>query len=178
MAGRDLKTTRTGQRLSLIAAVALLSQSAACASPQRAALGQPIAPQLSTLDNSDTLLPQLEGKVVLLEIWASWCRPCANSLPFLQKLANEHPTADLFVAGINTDEDPKAAEAFRQKHGITFPDFNDPGARNLSRKLAIRRLPTLLVLDREGKVQQVIEGFDRRDEAELREVVGGLLKQS
>lgn len=150
----------------------------ACATPRTLAVGEPLAVDLVALEGGKDVAESLRGRVVLVEVWASWCRPCSDSLPFLQELGKELGPRGLSVVGINTDEDPAAAERFLSRHGLAIPTVRDPGARLVSERFAVRKLPTLLLVDRDGIIRYTHEGFLPRDGVQVRRAVESLLDAS
>lgn len=146
-----------------------------CVTPRTVAVGQPLSVDLASLEGGTPVVEGTKGRVVLVEVWASWCRPCHQSLPFLEELGRELGPQGLSVVGINTDEDPQAAERFLERLGIAIASVRDPGARHVSRRFAVRKLPTLLLVDRDGIIRYTHEGFQSGDRPHIRRAVEGLL---
>ena len=106
----------------------------------------------------DTLsLRSLRGKVVLLNIWASWCGPCRDEFPLMTQLARELANEEFAVVAVSDDLDEGAARKF-------VAEFDPPfaiawGRESLQRQLNYRGLPFTVLLDREGRVVQRYIGF-------------------
>ncbi len=117
-------------------------------------VGQP-APDftLQDLDGRTWHLRDLQGRVVVLNMWATWCEPCKVEMPLLQTLAVNHPH-DVVILGVNYGEDPAAVQAFAQKYGLTFPLLLDP-ERVVVRRYGARGLPTTVFIDRDGIVRGI-----------------------
>src|SRR5881396_3047706 len=77
-------------------------------------------------------LTDLKGKVVVLNFWATWCPPCVEETPALNKLQKYIDSRGGMVLGVSVDEDPAAYEKFLKDHGVIFPTFREP-----TRKLAL-----------------------------------------
>lgn len=100
-------------------------------------------------DGKKVELKSLRGKVVVLDFWATWCPPCREEMPHLEKLHRELKDKGLVIIGINT-EDAKAARSFMKKYDYTFMTLIDDGsASNIYR---IDAIPTVFVIDKAGKI--------------------------
>jgi thiol-disulfide isomerase/thioredoxin len=140
-------------RRALIALVAAVA-SGACVTAAAPKLGvnllaspapEPIesgAPALKTL---------LNGKVALVDLWASWCEPCKKGIPRLKKLSKHYRDAGLIVIGINVGEERDIAGSFCENAGIEYPVYLDQDFA-LSDAIGERNVPALLLIDRAGKV--------------------------
>jgi thiol-disulfide isomerase/thioredoxin len=120
----------------------------------------------TTLDGTDVALEDLKGKVVLLDFWASWCQPCRRELPSLEKLHQEFGNSGLAVVGINVGEEPSAVKKFLGTTPLSFPLVPMDDSAELVAKLSVSSFPTMVLIDREGKIASYEVG--ERDEAELR----------
>lgn len=115
------------------------------------------APQLKgrTLDGKDFLDPQ--GKVQVVNVWASWCSPCRAEAPALQELSTYFP--DVQFVGILTRDNLVSARAFVDRFGITYPTLVDDSLiARFSGNLLPNAIPTTLVIDKQGKVAARISG--------------------
>ena len=130
------------------------------------------APDFSLRDFSGKIyrLEELAGKVVLLDFWATWCKPCRIDLPHVEALADEFRDQGLVVLGVNAESERRSRPFFEQQ-GYRFPSLVDRGAR-VSRNYFVGALPTLVIIDREGKIASYLVGLhpDKRLRAELRKV--------
>ena len=102
-------------------------------------------------------LSALRGKIVLLDFWATWCGPCRESLPLVERLAREHRKQNLVVLGINQGEKPEQIQQFYASHDPGYAILSD-GDGNVSGQLGINGLPTLVVVDATGKLRGTIAG--------------------
>jgi cytochrome c biogenesis protein CcmG/thiol:disulfide interchange protein DsbE len=105
------------------------------------------------------------GKVLVVDFWATWCKPCRESFPVYQRLVDEF-AGELAVIGVSVDEDATGIAAFREQTGVKFPLVWDQGQAAAS-VYKPATMPTSYLIDRAGLVKFVHEGFHAGDEAEL-----------
>lgn len=102
-------------------------------------------------------LKALRGKVVLLDFWATWCGPCRQTLPLVERLAREHQKDGLSVIGINQGESPTQVKQFYAGRDPGYTIVSDADGA-VSNEWGITGLPTLIVVDGNGKVRGSISG--------------------
>lgn len=106
------------------------------------------------LDGATT--PRLAGKVVLLNVWASWCGPCRQEATALQRISDDLASQGVVVLGVNTRDQTAAARAFVKRLGVTFPSVVDVDGSEYLAGFAdiVPRVytPTSIVVDRQGRV--------------------------
>lgn len=114
------------------------------------------------------------GRVVLLDFWASWCGPCAESFPWLNEMQARYGQ-DLAIVGVNVDTDAAAADTFLRKHPATFGIVRDPKGA-LPEFYKINGMPSSVILDRDGRVLHQHSGFRKQQiseyEAAIRQALG------
>jgi len=108
-------------------------------------------------------LAAYRGKVVLLNVWGSWCAPCRKEAPYLQAAWDQtRGLGDVAFVGLNTKDDAGgAAEAFERRFGITYPSLDDDnGSLLLTFRSTIppQAIPSTLVFDRQGRLAARIIG--------------------
>ncbi len=139
-------------RLLALAAVVVAS---ACNIPERPAEVGKAAPAYAaeTLDGETVALRELRGDVVLLNVWATWCRPCVREMPSLEALHQELSPHGLNVVAVSIDGASSGGEirSFLQTHGISFTILHDPGKR-VAREFATIGLPETYLISRDGRV--------------------------
>lgn len=129
--------------------------------------------QLATLEGKALSLAEYKGKVVLLNFWATWCGPCRAEVPELVELQNKYKDQLQIIGLVVDDDDQDAIKGFVDKFGINYPVALATDAVR-TQYGSIPALPTLFVLNAEGRVVQKHEGL--RDpvlyEAEIRSLLG------
>jgi thiol-disulfide isomerase/thioredoxin len=131
-----------------------------------------------TLDGGTFDLAAHKGKVVVLNVWGSWCPPCRKEAPALQAVSQELAPQGVQFVGINTRDTPHGAHAYVTEFGITFPSVVDTDGQRL---LAFRdtlpptAIPSTLVVDREGRLAARILG--PITEISLRDLVTQIAKE-
>lgn len=135
-------------------------------------VGQP-APDLAlvSLEGAKVSLKDYRGKVVLLDFWATWCPPCRKELPHIQKLNDELKAKGLAVFGVN-NEPPEKPIQFVKENKYSFTTLTDDGSA--CRSYRITAFPTLVIIDKEGKVREYLVGY--QEESVLRSKIEALLK--
>jgi cytochrome c biogenesis protein CcmG/thiol:disulfide interchange protein DsbE len=121
-----------------------------------------IAPDftLKDLKGRDVSLSDYRGHIVILDFWASWCPPCNETIPELVALQNKYGQKGVVVLGIAIDDgssDASALFAFSKEHGINYPIL--VGSDIVEGIYEIRGIPTLFLVDRKGKIQDLHMGY-------------------
>ncbi len=142
----------------------------------RAALGELRLPDLD--GHTVTLSSYLDQGPVVLEFWATWCKPCLAAMPELNTLYEELGPQGLQIVGINEDGQRNAAKVkpFVRTQGIKFPILLDLNRAAQSR-LNAPALPTTLLLDRDGNVVHTTFGYRPGEVAQLRAKIEALLAE-
>ncbi len=117
------------------------------------------------------------GKVVLIDVWATWCEPCGDALPLYQDLATEFAARGLEVFTINVDADPRPIAPFLAEAKVSLPVLLDPEARFAESVLKVKLMPTAFLVDKKGTVRFVHEGFDEGQLATWLSEIEGLLAE-
>lgn len=105
----------------------------------------------TTLDGDTVALGSLRGKVVLLNLWATWCGPCRTETPYLQSLFEEHSGDGFEIVGISMDTGNAAEDVamFVEEYGVTYTILHDPRMRGME-LYQVLGLPATFLIDREG----------------------------
>jgi peroxiredoxin len=118
----------------------------------------------------------LQGKVVIVDFLASWCGPCKQELPVLQKLYKTYASQGLVVIGVSVDEDLDNLKGLLKqvKPQVTFPVVHD-ASKAVANRYKPSRMPSSYIIDRKGIVRHVQAGFRSEDAAKLEAQVKALL---
>ncbi len=144
---------------------------AGCGAPSRetVAIDAP-APAYAarTVDGDSLALADLKGRLVLLNIWATWCKPCREEIPALETLYQRHRTAGFEVIGVSIDAPSEAGRLrpFVTELGATYPLWHDPDDRVSSTFLALG-VPASYLIDRDGILRWRHMGPVRADDPAL-----------
>ncbi len=122
---------------------------------------------------SEVSLSQYHGKIVVLNLWASWCPPCRAEMPDLQRLSAAYASRGVIVIGANQGESAQRARAFAASLRIGFPIWLDEEQR-YGRALTAAGLPTTVIIARNGTI---VRGFDGAlGYGEMREAIAAALR--
>lgn len=125
-------------------------------------------------DNDPLGLDLLKGKVVYVDFWASWCAPCRESFPWMNRMQSELGHDGLVIIAVNVDREHADAEQFLRSHAAQFRIVYDPQGR-LPEKFGVRGMPTSFLIDRNGHIQSRHEGFFIKDSDALAQQVRTLV---
>lgn len=170
--GRQIRT--------LALAVALIL--AACAAPPRVETRPPAVGEVLTVDATDWRtgqpieLAQLRGKVTLVELWATWCGPCAQAMAHHGQLYQRLQNKGLRVLAISLDEDREAVVSFLAAREVPFQIAWD-SKHQTGERLRPPQLPTTYVLDVEGKILGIHRGGDETALRAIRDQVESELEK-
>jgi peroxiredoxin len=151
-----------------LASAALLAPLPGCAGreapqPAHPLVGQRFGFSLPDRQGQKVGPDQYAGRVVLVDLWATWCKPCALSLPIYAKIERELGPAGLTVLGVSIDEDDEILQAYLDEHPLPFPILRDPN-QSLPARINAEAMPTLVLIGRSGLVAYVHSSFRQGDE--------------
>jgi peroxiredoxin len=129
---------------------------------------------LSDLSGKSVTAASLGGKVVVVDFWATWCAPCREELPVLQKLYKKYAGEGLVVVGVSVDKEQDNIKQFLQKMPLSFPIVHD-SAHSVSSRFAPPRMPSSYIVDRKGIVRFVHGGYRADDAVEFEKQIQSLL---
>ena len=160
--------------LNRIIAAALLC----CAPLAHAVSLQDAAPgfTLKSLGGDNLRLEEYRGQVVLINFWASWCGPCRQEMPLLDRIHQRYQDAGFAVLGVNVEGEEAPARKIAEKTKVTFPVLIDAG-QQVSEEYNLEAMPSSVVVDRDGVVRYIHRGYKPGDEAKYLEVVKALIRE-
>ena len=129
------------------------------------------APAAAPLD-----LDPYRGRVLYVDFWASWCAPCRESFPWMQRMKDSYERQGLTVIAVNVDLDRDAAERFLGRFHPTFEVRFDPQGE-LAEQFKVHGMPTSLIIDRHGVLRFTHIGFRPVDGADYEAQLHGLLEE-
>ena len=132
-------------------------------------------PAIASSDGSAVNLERYAGKVVLLDFWASWCAPCAQSFPWMAEMLEKHGPEGLIVVAVGLDEDPEAATRFLRDHPLPFEHVSDPSGK-IALAFGVQAMPTSILFDRQGRPAFVHTGFHPEARGEYEQQMVDLLE--
>lgn len=126
---------------------------------------------VTTLDGRRLTLDDLQGKVVLLDFWATWCGPCREALPHMRKIAKSFEGQPLVVLSVSLDGDEQKWKDFIEKNGMTWLHYRDGGFEGrISKLFGIEAIPHTFTIDADGVLQDEHIG-DASIEGKLKKLV-------
>ena len=125
---------------------------------------------LTTSQGEQISLDDMGGKVVVLDFWATWCGPCRESLPEIQRIAKKFADQPLVVISISSDKDEIAWKTFIQKNNMTWPQYRDDNGA-LNRAYGVASIPHYFSIDTDGVLQSVKVGSGADVEGDVRRLL-------
>jgi thiol-disulfide isomerase/thioredoxin len=120
-------------------------------------------------------LQELRGSVVMINFWATWCGPCRQEMPHLNRLYEKYRASGFVLLGVNVDDDARNATEVSTKLGLKFPVLLDTD-KKISRLYDLATMPSTVLIDRDGKVRYVHRGYLAGVEADYDKQIRELLK--
>jgi peroxiredoxin/Tfp pilus assembly protein PilF len=127
---------------------------------------------VTTIDGQRISLDDLKGKVVLLDFWATWCRPCREALPHVRDIAKKFQDHPLVVLSVSLDADEQKWKDFISKNEMTWPQYRDPAgfAGPIAKMFGVEAIPHTFTIDADGVLQDEHIG-DASIEGKLKKLV-------
>jgi cytochrome c biogenesis protein CcmG/thiol:disulfide interchange protein DsbE len=115
-----------------------------------------------------------DGKVLIVDFWATWCEPCRKSFPRLQELYTKYKSSGMEIVAVSEDDENSEIKGFGDSFGTKFPLVWDNG-KTIASKWQPKSMPSTFVVDRKGVVRFVHMGYHDGEEAEIEKEVKSLL---
>jgi peroxiredoxin len=162
------------RRALLLCATLLAGSSAATAAVQPAAAAPDFT--LRSMGGPNVRLAEQRGRVVMVNFWATWCGPCRQEMPHLNKLYDKYRDSGFVLLGVNIDDNANKATELAAKLGLKFPVLLDTD-KLVSRLYDMGSMPATVLIDREGKVRHLHHGYRDGYELTYDNQVRALLKE-
>jgi peroxiredoxin len=129
--------------------------------------------------NGETInLSDYKGKVLVVDFWASWCRPCKEGYPFLVELYNDYSEKGFTVLGINLDENVDNMKKFINKLGkeVKFSNITDSDSK-IGNLYKVEAIPTTLIIDKKGILRYKTVGYSEDEKSKFKSEIENLLSE-
>ena len=132
---------------------------------------------LERMDGGTITLSELRGRVVMINLWASWCVPCRREMPAIDRVFQEKEEDGLIVLAVNStyQDSLEAASHFVEAFELSFPVLLDPDGA-VSRRYRLQALPTTFFVDKQGIIREVVFGGNL-DEPLIESKIAALLAE-
>jgi peroxiredoxin len=129
---------------------------------------------LRSADGPNVRLLEQRGRVVMVNFWATWCGPCRQEMPHLNRLYGKYRDAGFVLLAVNIDEDQAKAIALATRLGLRFPVLLDTD-KKVSRLYDLSTMPSTVLIDRDGRMRYVHlgyrDGYEDTYETQIRELL-------
>ncbi|MDR1323030.1 MAG: TlpA family protein disulfide reductase [Candidatus Margulisbacteria bacterium] len=122
-------------------------------------------------------IQELSGKVVFLNFWASWCGPCEDEMPSMERLYRKFKAQGLEMLAVNYQDKPEVVRDFMAEHKLSFPAGLDASGKITTRLYGVNAFPTTYIIDRQGQIIVRVIGSMEWDTPEIMAALEVLLKQ-
>ena len=140
-------------------------------------VGTPFPPLTLGRQAGDALrMPALQGKLLVLNVWATWCPPCRREMPGLERLSRALDAKRFAVVGMSTDQDENLASEFLMQNNISFINFFDHNGE-LARKWGMQVYPETFLIAPDGTLLRRIAGFREWDSPQMMAELESLYQQ-
>ena len=113
---------------------------------------------LRSMNGPNLRLAEQRGRVVMVNFWATWCGPCRQEMPQLDRLYQKYRSSGFVLLGVNVDDDARKAGDVAAKLGVTFPVLLDTD-KAVSKLYDLSTMPSTVIIDRDGKVRYLHRGY-------------------
>jgi len=158
--------------------ILLLAMALFCSQPLLAAEKNTLAPDflLPTQNNISLSLSSLKGNAVLVNFWASWCKPCREEIPELINIYNKYNEKGFRLIGINIDKEKNNADRFINQFKINYTVLFDPQMGTIGDYKA-RGMPSSFIIDKNGMIREIIYGFSEKKKQLIESKIAELIAE-
>jgi thiol-disulfide isomerase/thioredoxin len=169
MGTRGIGRVARGLALALVFALPVFATSSSGPAP---------AFQLTGRNGKAIDLSQFKGQVVMINFWATWCKPCREEMPLLEDIYKKYKPMGFTLLGVNVEPNSKDAEAWLGKLSkpVTFPVAFDTDSK-VTKLYKVVVMPSTVFVDRKGNVRVIHKGYKAGDENEYLTQIRSLLKE-
>ncbi len=130
---------------------------------------------LDLVDGAKFKLAEQRGSIVVVDFWASWCGPCLQTMPLVDKVADELVDQGVRFVAVNLEETPEQIKTTLERLELDMKVALDRDGR-VAERYGASAIPQTVIIDREGKVTRVFVGGSARFDEQLRAVLKGMLE--
>jgi peroxiredoxin len=110
---------------------------------------------VTTIDGKRISMDDLQGKVVLIDFWATWCAPCREALPRIRDIARKFQGQPFVVLSVSVDDDQEEWKKFISKNEMVWPQYCDNGfTGSVAKMFGVKEIPHTFTIDAEGVLQE------------------------
>ena len=131
---------------------------------------------LRTMNGPNLRLAEQRGRVVMVNFWATWCGPCRQEMPHLNRLYEKYRASGFVLLGVNVDDDTRNAAELANKLGLKFPVLLDTD-KGVSKLYDLGSMPATVLIDRDGKVRFLHRGYREGMEEAYEKQIRDLVKE-
>lgn len=131
---------------------------------------------LKSTTGKNVRLADLKGKVVMVNFWASWCGPCRQEMPLLEKIYSDYKDAGFELLGVNIDAEIEDRDNFLASTKISFPVLDD-SANTASEAFNVEAMPSSFFIDKDGNLTYLHKGYKPGEENDYIAQIKKLLAQ-
>jgi thiol-disulfide isomerase/thioredoxin len=132
--------------------------------------------QLASMSGKPVSLDQFKGQVVMINFWASWCGPCRQEMPILEKLYSKYEPMGFTMLGINVEPDSQLAVNWLKDTPVTFPILFDTKSE-VSKLYKVSSMPSTVLIDRKGNLRWLHRGYKQGDENDYLDQIRALVRE-
>ena len=121
-------------------------------------------------------LSEFRGQVVMINFWASWCAPCRQEMPLLEALYKKYKPLGFTILGVNVEQDTSKAKSLLKGIRVSFPVLFD-NTNEVSKLYRVAAMPTTVIIDRDGNMRYLHQGYKPGYEKDYQEQVRTLARE-